>query len=198
MKRLLLVFLAFGICLTAANCGKTSAPLEITKAWTVEKFESNEPLLILESTPKTEKTSQPLTLTYSKDFNYSVEIPQKNVANRFIAVEIAPKSETELKFKPEEIALTDSGGKRYLPIGFAPFSNMKYLHYFEGFNDGTLKAQSPEGGIAGVGKEQKDSPAMFWVSGKNPKGALIFEVPAESGGFQLTVAGSSPLAVTVQ
>lgn len=198
MKQISGVLLSFFICLLLSGCSESPPPLEITKVWIVEKFEFDEPLGIVLSTPKAEENFQPLTLTYSKDFNYSVELPQSKPAHRFIAVEITPKSEAEFKFKPEEAILTDSAGNRYLPVGFAPFSNMKYLHYFKGFNAGTLKAESPAGGIAGVGRETKDAPTLFSFSGKRPKGALIYEVPAEGGSFQLNFSDFSPLDVKVE
>ena len=101
MKQISVVLLSFFICLLLVGCSKTP-PLEITKVWIVENFEFDEPLGIVLSTPKAEENFQPLTLTYSKDFNYSVEIPQSKPAHRFIAVEITPKSEAEFKFKPDE------------------------------------------------------------------------------------------------
>lgn len=98
MKRISLVLLASTISLLIIGC-KTSAPLEITKVWIVEKLEIDAPVFVVDSPPKTEKNFQPLTLTYSKDFNYSVEFPAQKTAHRLIAVEVRSKSEAELKFK---------------------------------------------------------------------------------------------------
>lgn len=193
MKRLLPVLQSLSLGLLIIGCG-SSAPLEITKASSLEKIECGSP---------------GFTYTYSAGF-VSVSRGQPDctsslqttiapkTAHRLVAVEIAPKSETETTFKPEDIALTDSAGKRYLPIGVAHPANLGSFKNFEVITGGTLKMQSPDGTAVTVGKEQKDAPTTFAMSGKGARAALIYEVLAEGGSFQLKVSDFSPMTVTVQ
>lgn len=193
MKRALFMLLFCGLFIS--GCG-SSAPLEIVKASSIESLDCG---------------SSGFTYTYSKNFTSVSEgqpecLPndfiktslQAKNGHRFVVVEIAQKGEADIKFKPDETVLTDSAGKRFVPIGIAHPANLGSFKNFEIIKDGTIKMQSPDGTAVTLGKEQKDVPTTFSVSGAGAKAALFYEVPTESKDFQLKVAGSRPMTVKIQ
>lgn len=196
MKRILsiLLFLTGGL-LMINNCGG-APPLEIVKASNVEKIECGSPGFTYTYSANFKSVSAGQPECISNEF-IKTSLQAKK-AHRFLVVEVAPKSEAQTKFKPDEVVLTDSAGKRYLPLGVAHPANLGSFKNFEVITDGTIKMQSPEGSAVTLGKEQKDAPTSFSMSGAGAKAALFYEIPAESGGFQLTVAGSSPMSVKMQ
>jgi hypothetical protein len=173
MKRTLFAFLFLTICCLLANCSGTSAPLEVTKAWS------------------------------SDTIGYSPSPGMKSVllaasGERFVMVEFVPKSEAELKFKPEDMVLIGSDGKKFVPTGIAPFADMNAFKDFESIKSGNVRVESPEGGKVAVGILEPNTPTGFSIAGKGAKAALVYDVPAGGSDFQLKIMNASPIKLTIQ